>query len=216
MEETTLKKIISQHQEMENFFSGGLVVKSTAEHLQQETAEIVSPKGTEELGKIVEEIRKCRKCELGSLRKNAVPGEGSYTAQIAFVGEGPGADEDIQGRPFVGRAGQLLDKIIKAMGLKREDVYICNVIKCRPPENRDPKPEEIISCLPYLQRQLELINPKIIVALACACSEVAFEQQQGDRSIAGTIPRVLSRSGKTSDKTHGNISSGVFIAKLLG
>lgn len=154
MEETKLEKIVSQHQEMENFFSGGLVVKSS------ESAD--TKKALEE---VAAEVRKCRKCELGTLRRNAVPGEGNPKAQIAFVGEGPGADEDAQGRPFVGRAGQLLDKIIKAMGLKREDVYICNVIKCRPPENRDPKPEEIISCLPYLQRQLELINPKIIVAL---------------------------------------------------
>ena len=154
MEESKLQKVVRQHHEMEEFFSGGLVVKSAAEL-----------KTAKELEKIADEVRKCRKCELGSLRKNAVPGEGNPAAQIVFVGEGPGADEDIQGRPFVGRAGQLLDKIIKAMGLERSDVYICNIIKCRPPENRDPKPEEIISCMPYLQRQLELINPKIIVAL---------------------------------------------------
>ena len=83
-----------------------------------------------------------------------------------FVGEAPGADEDTQARPFVGRSGQLLDKIITACGLKRQDVWIGNIIKCRPPDNRDPKPEEIIACIPYLQRQIELINPEIIVALA--------------------------------------------------
>jgi len=154
MEEAKLEKIVNQHREMENFFSGGLIVKSS------ESTDI-----KKELEEIAEEVYKCRKCELGTLRRNAVPGEGNPKARIVFVGEGPGADEDAQGRPFVGRAGQLLDKIIKAMGLKREDVYICNVIKCRPPENRDPKPEEIINCLPYLQRQLELINPEIIVAL---------------------------------------------------
>ncbi len=82
-----------------------------------------------------------------------------------FVGEAPGADEDAQGRPFVGRAGQLLDKIIAACGLRREEVFIGNILKCRPPENRDPRPEEIISCLPYLQRQIEAINPDILVAL---------------------------------------------------
>jgi DNA polymerase len=159
MEETRQEKVVGQHREMENFFSGGFVAKSTTEP-PAVSAEIA--KGLEE---IAEEVRKCRKCELGTLRHNAVPGEGNPQARIAFVGEGPGADEDAQGRPFVGRAGQLLDKIIKAMGLKREDVYICNVIKCRPPENRDPKPEEIINCLPYLQSQLELIRPEIIVAL---------------------------------------------------
>ena len=185
MEESKLSKIIGQHQEMENFFSGGLVVKSTAEDSQQKTAEIVSPKVTEELGQIEDEVRKCRKCELGSLRKNAVPGEGSHAAQIAFVGEGPGADEDDQGRPFVGRAGQLLDRIIKAMGLKREDVYICNVLKCRPPDNRDPKPEEIISCLPYLQRQLELINPKIIVALGAHAARSLLNNNKAIGQLRG-------------------------------
>ncbi len=185
MEETKLSKIIGQHQEMENFFSGGLVVKSTAEYSQPETSETISSNITNELGKIGEKIRKCRKCELGSLRKNAVPGEGSPAAQIAFVGEGPGADEDAQGRPFVGRAGQLLDKIIKAMGLKREDVYICNVIKCRPPENRDPKPEEIINCLPYLQQQLELINPKIIVALGAHAARSLLNNNKAIGQLRG-------------------------------
>jgi len=185
MEESKLSKIIGQHQEMENFFSGGLVLKSTAEDSQQNTAETISPNITNELGKIADEVRKCRKCELGSLRRNAVPGEGSPVAQIVFVGEGPGADEDDQGRPFVGRAGQLLDRIIKAMGLKREDVYICNVLKCRPPDNRDPKPEEIISCLPYLQQQLELINPKIIVALGAHAARSLLNNNKAIGQLRG-------------------------------
>jgi uracil-DNA glycosylase family 4 len=185
MEEGKLSKIIDQHREMEDFFSGGLVVKSAAEDSQQKTAETISPGVTDGLEKISDEVQKCRKCELGSLRRNAVPGEGSPAAQIAFVGEGPGADEDAQGRPFVGRAGQLLDKIIKAMGLKRDDVYICNVIKCRPPENRDPKPEEIISCLPYLQRQLELINPKIIVALGAHAARSLLNNNKAIGQLRG-------------------------------
>ena len=166
MEEVNIKKVIKQHIEMENFLSGGLTIRSRTQkkNIQQAENEI-SVDVKKELQKIAQEVDKCRKCELGSLRKNSVPGEGNLSAQIVFVGEGPGADEDEQGRPFVGRAGQLLDKIIKAMGLQRSDVYICNIIKCRPPENRDPKPEEIISCIGYLQKQLELINPKIIVAL---------------------------------------------------
>jgi uracil-DNA glycosylase family 4 len=185
MEESKLSKIIGQHQEMENFFSDGLVVKSAAKDSQQQTAETISSNVTAELGQIAEEVRKCRKCELGSLRRNAVPGEGSPSAQIAFVGEGPGADEDAQGRPFVGRAGQLLDRIIKAMGLKREDVYICNVLKCRPPDNRDPKPEEIISCLPYLQQQLELINPKIIVALGAHAARSLLNNNKSIGQLRG-------------------------------
>ncbi|OHB68342.1 MAG: hypothetical protein A2Y77_09160 [Planctomycetes bacterium RBG_13_62_9] len=111
------------------------------------------------------EAGQCRKCQLGSLRKHCVPGEGHSRARIMFVGEAPGADEDAQGRPFVGRAGQLLDKIIGACGLRRDEVFIGNILKCRPPENRDPRPEEIVNCLPYLQRQIEIIQPDIIVAL---------------------------------------------------
>jgi uracil-DNA glycosylase family 4 len=92
-------------------------------------------------------------------------GEGRADAEILFVGEAPGADEDVQGRPFVGKAGQLLTKIIEAMGLRREDVFIANVLKCRPPENRDPAPDEVSACLPALQEQVEIIGPKVIVAL---------------------------------------------------
>ena len=130
---------------------------------------IRNPQSTADAGKelaaIAAEVGQCRKCQLGSIRKNPVSGEGHPRARIMFVGEAPGADEDAQGRPFVGRAGQLLDKIITACGLKREEVFIGNILKCRPPENRDPRPEEIINCLPYLQRQIEAINPDILVAL---------------------------------------------------
>ncbi len=117
----------------------------------------------------LEEVRKelgdCQRCPLGRVRTNLVFGEGNRKAEIVFVGEAPGRDEDVQGRPFVGRAGQLLTKIIIAMGLKREDVYICNILKCRPPGNRNPRPEEIITCEPFLVKQLQAINPKVICAL---------------------------------------------------
>jgi DNA polymerase len=165
MEEVNLKKFVRQHTEMNDFFSGGFTLKGQ-QPVQCQAQSDESPDTVAiELEKIAAEVHKCRKCDLGELRTHAVPGEGNPHAQIVFAGEGPGADEDAQGRPFVGRAGQLLDRIIKAMGLKRSDFYICNVLKCRPPDNRDPRPEEIISCLPYLQSQLELINPEIIVAL---------------------------------------------------
>ena len=117
------------------------------------------------LNKLAEEIGACKKCKLYENRTNPVPGEGDPKARVVFVGEGPGYHEDQQGRPFVGRAGQLLEKMILAMGFQREDVFICNVVKCRPPENRDPLPDEIEQCEPYLKRQLEIIQPKVIVGL---------------------------------------------------
>ena len=111
------------------------------------------------------ELGDCGRCDLHRLRHRIVFGEGSADAELVFVGEAPGADEDDQGRPFVGRAGQLLTKIIVAMGLKREEVYICNILKCRPPENRDPLPAEIAACEPFLIRQIEAIRPRVICAL---------------------------------------------------
>ncbi len=111
------------------------------------------------------QILKCERCALCQTRKNAVPGEGSSKAEIMFIGEGPGKNEDEQGRPFVGAAGKLLDKLIALIGLTREDIYIANVVKCRPPGNRDPLPEEVDSCRKWLDKQVEIINPKIIVLL---------------------------------------------------
>jgi uracil-DNA glycosylase family 4 len=110
-------------------------------------------------------VLSCRRCQLAGTRKNVVFGEGSPRAELMFVGEAPGGDEDKQGRPFVGRAGQLLTKIIESIGLKREEVFICNILKCRPPDNRNPLPGEIAMCLPYLVKQIELIKPKVICAL---------------------------------------------------
>jgi len=111
-------------------------------------------------------IGDCRRCKLWPGRTHLVFGVGNPHAKLMFIGEGPGRDEDLQGEPFVGRAGQLLTDIItKGMGLKREDVYICNVIKCRPPENRNPEPDEVASCEPFLKKQIELVRPQIIIAL---------------------------------------------------
>ncbi|NJE85324.1 uracil-DNA glycosylase [Thermococcus sp. CX2] len=122
--------------------------------------------GKEELMKKLEEkIRSCRKCPLGELRTNAVPGAGSYEAKVMFVGEAPGYWEDQKGLPFVGRAGKVLDELLAEIGLKREDVYITNIVKCRPPDNRDPTEEEIKACSPYLDRQIDIIKPKVIVPL---------------------------------------------------
>ena len=112
-----------------------------------------------------EELGDCRRCPLAASRKNLVFGEGNPQAELVFVGEAPGADEDAQGRPFVGRAGQLLTRIIEAMKLRRSDVYICNILKCRPPGNRNPTPAEIGACEPFLRKQLEVIRPRVICAL---------------------------------------------------
>lgn len=119
----------------------------------------------ETLEKIREDLGDCRRCDLWRTRKNLVFGEGNPKADIMFVGEAPGADEDDQGRPFVGRAGKLLDKMIRAMGFERGDVYIANVLKSRPPENREPMPNEVAACGPFLRRQIAAIRPKVIVAL---------------------------------------------------
>ncbi len=117
------------------------------------------------LSEIREELGDCTRCRLCETRKSIVFGEGNPRAKLVFVGEGPGRDEDIQGRPFVGRAGKLLTKIIQAMKLERKDVYICNVVKCRPPGNRNPQPDEVASCEPFLMKQIESINPEVIVSL---------------------------------------------------
>lgn len=114
---------------------------------------------------LTEEITNCQKCRLCAARTHAVPGEGNPHARLMFIGEGPGRDEDLTGRPFVGRAGQLLDKMIAAIGLSREEVYIANVVKCRPPQNRAPEMDEVAACMPYLRAQVGLIRPQVIVLL---------------------------------------------------
>ncbi|MFH1479564.1 MAG: uracil-DNA glycosylase [Candidatus Omnitrophota bacterium] len=121
------------------------------------------------------EILGCIKCDLSKTRKNVVFGDGFTKARLVFVGEAPGYEEDIQGKPFVGDAGKLLTKIIESMKLKREDVYICNVLKCRPPKNRNPLPEEIAHCMDYLYRQLELIKPEVICGLGKFASQTLLK-----------------------------------------
>jgi uracil-DNA glycosylase family 4 len=118
------------------------------------------------------EVRRCIKCVLHERRRNTVFHEGSPAARLCFVGEGPGAEEDASGLPFVGKAGQLLTRIIEAMGLRREHVYICNTVKCRPPGNRTPLPEEMQTCWPYLEKQLEIVRPEVIVALGLPAAQM--------------------------------------------
>ncbi|MFA7368934.1 MAG: uracil-DNA glycosylase [Kiritimatiellales bacterium] len=136
---------------------------------------------------IAGQIRICTACPLHAARKNTVPGEGNPARpDILFVGEGPGADEDMQGRPFVGAAGQLLDKMIEAMGYKREEVFIANIVKCRPPNNRVPLPEEMNACVPYLKAQIALIKPKIIVALGKTAVQGLLQEDVAITKFRGT------------------------------
>ncbi|MGM0558364.1 MAG: uracil-DNA glycosylase family protein [Myxococcota bacterium] len=128
----------------------------------------------------------CKRCDLCENRTNIVFGDGSAKARLVFVGEAPGYNEDKQGLPFVGDAGQLLNKMIEAMGLEREDVYICNVIKCRPPKNRDPRPDEIKECSPFLRKQLEVIDPEVIVSLGKFASQWLLESDDAMGAMRGT------------------------------
>ncbi|MEA2710487.1 MAG: uracil-DNA glycosylase [Phycisphaerales bacterium] len=126
------------------------------------------------------EVRGCTRCRLCEGRKNTVFGEGDADAKIFFIGEGPGENEDLQARPFVGRAGEMLNKWIAAMGLRREQVYIANIVKCRPPNNRVPMPDEVATCTPYLERQLEIIRPQVIVTLGLP----SLKYMTGDPKLA--------------------------------
>jgi len=137
----------------------------------------VSTQEVESLEDIRSDLGDCRRCGLSKTRTHIVFGEGNPHARLVFVGEGPGYDEDMQGRPFVGAAGKLLTKIIQAMGLQREDVYICNIIECRPPKNRNPMPEEIETCFPFLERQITAIQPEVICALGKFAAQTLLNTQ---------------------------------------
>jgi DNA polymerase len=145
-----------------------------------------------DLGAVEEAIAGCRKCLLCEGRIRTVPGEGNPRAGLMFVGEGPGQTEDETGRPFVGRAGELLTQIIEAIGLRRPDVFICNAVKCRPPGNRKPLPDEMAACRPYLERQIELVGPRVIVALGATAAEALLGSR---RSLGELRNRVHSFRG---------------------
>ncbi len=126
---------------------------------------------------VKQEVLSCRACPLHRTKKNYVFSDGDPRARLMFVGEAPGEDEDIQGKPFVGRAGQLLTKMIEAMGLKRQEVYICNVLKCRPPNNRSPQPEEVSACKGFLLRQIDIISPKVICCLGKHAAQALLDME---------------------------------------
>jgi len=133
-----------------------------------------------------ENLGECTRCRLHKQRNKIVFGAGNPRAELVFVGEGPGHDEDVQGLPFVGRAGKLLTQMIEAMGLEREDVYICNVVKCRPPENRKPEDDEVATCSPYLYRQLDVIAPKAIVCLGGVAAQTLLKTKDPISRFRGT------------------------------
>ncbi len=191
-----INKVARQHVEMDVFFTGGFTIKGPNVMPDQTEQKESNIKSAAELEKIAEEVRQCCKCGLGAQRTNAVPGEGNPNARIMFIGEAPGADEDAQGRPFVGRAGKLLDKIITACGLKRTDVFIGNILKCRPPGNRDPGAEEIVSCLPYLQRQIEIIKPEVIVALGAHAARTLLNTNKPIGQLRGYFHEYYAGLGK--------------------
>ena len=138
-----------------------------------------------QLAEIARQVEACRKCSLGSQRTKSVPGQGNPRPEILFVGEAPGADEDRSGLAFVGRAGQLLTKMIEAMGYMREEVFIANIAKCRPPDNRPPLPEEMAACIPYLKAQIALLKPKVIVALGATAVKGMMNLEQGITKLRG-------------------------------
>ena len=146
----------------------------------------------DDLKTVATEVRACKRCALGNTRKNAVPGEGPASAEVLLIGEGPGFHEDQQGRPFVGPSGEFLNELLASASLKRSDVFIANVVKCRPPGNRDPQPEEISACAEYLDRQIALINPKVIITLG-RYSMARFFPRDKISSIHGRARRIDGR-----------------------
>ncbi|MDP2912959.1 MAG: uracil-DNA glycosylase, partial [Candidatus Omnitrophota bacterium] len=141
----------------------------------------------DELEALKVEVLECARCGLSKTRRNVVFGSGNPRACLMFIGEAPGEEEDIQGLPFVGRSGQLLTKIIEAMGFKREDVYIANILKCRPPDNRSPLPAEILACAENVKRQVELIKPKVICALGKFASQTLLKTEMPITALRGTF-----------------------------
>jgi DNA polymerase len=176
------------------------------------TAAVEGEDDHETLENVRKNLGDCRRCKLGTTRKNIVFGSGNPKARLVFVGEGPGADEDEKGEPFVGDAGRMLTRIITAMGIKREDVYICNVVKCRPPGNRNPESDEIEACSPFLLRQIKSIKPEAIVALGKFAAQTLLETKEPISKLRGRFrdfhgiplmptyhPSYLLRTGGNSD-----------------
>jgi uracil-DNA glycosylase family 4 len=166
--------------------SAAALSKTNSTAMPSHTREKIGTPQSAGLAAVCEELGNCTRCTLHKSRTTIVFGEGNSNAVLVFVGEGPGYEEDQQGRPFVGAAGRLLtDIIVKGMRLKREDVYICNIVKCRPPNNRNPEPDEIETCEPFLAKQLDAIKPKVIVALGNIAAKTLLKTEEGITSLRG-------------------------------
>jgi len=187
-------------------------VRPAVPQAQQTDVPPSSPEKHETLEQIRKSLGDCHRCKLGATRKNLVFGAGNPKARLVFVGEGPGADEDEKGEPFVGDAGRILNRIIAAMEIKREDVYICNVVKCRPPQNRNPESDEIAACSPFMLRQLYSVKPEAIVALGTFASQTLLASTEAISRLRGKFrdfhgiplmptyhPSYLLRKGGNSD-----------------
>ena len=195
-----------------------LLKPRTDTHNERIKVELSKSEKIKELKKLEKQVKQCTKCELCKGRTNVVFGTGAPDADLMFVGEAPGHYEDVQGEPFVGRAGQLLTKIIESIGLKREEVYIANILKCRPPENRNPNANEIALCTPHLIKQIEIICPKIICALGTFAAQTLldtketigklrgkFFEYQGTKLLATYHPAYLLRNPNDKKKVWADI-----------
>ena len=157
----------------------------TGAHLPVPRAEPRLPKASETLARVAAAVKTCARCRLSRGRLNAVPGEGNPESPLFLVGEAPGAEEDRQGRPFVGKAGELLTKMLKAINIEREEIFIGNVMKCRPPDNRDPAADEVAECRRYLMMQIAAIRPKVILTLGRVSTQLLLETPQGILTLRG-------------------------------
>jgi DNA polymerase len=172
---TVLKSFYAKAQKAEEQISAGSPQKLRTPHNVEKEKQRCNP-GQMNMEQLQNEVKNCTKCILYRSRKNTVFGEGSSNADLMIIGEGPGRDEDKQGRPFVGRSGQLLTKMLKAMGFEREEVFIANIVKCRPPNNRNPNPDEAAMCMPYLLKQIEIIQPKVLLLLGAVAMKFLLDQ----------------------------------------
>jgi uracil-DNA glycosylase family 4 len=179
--EIDISKVSRQLLEIDSFFAGDFAIKGPRFDFTDSSTD--GP--AKQLAAVAAEAAKCTKCELSTSRIKSVPSKGNPQARLVFVGEAPGADEDAQGLPFVGRAGKLLEKIIIAMGLSKEDVLVCNILKCRPPDNRPPKANEVASCIDFLKRQIEIVQPDVIVTLGANATKALLQTKKPIGELRG-------------------------------
>jgi DNA polymerase len=169
---------------------GGGTTQAQGTSQAKQTAQAENKPNTATLSELRQEVAGCKRCSLHKTRSNVVFGAGRGSTSILFIGEAPGRDEDLQGLPFVGRAGQLLTKIIEAIKFEREDVYIANVLKCRPPENRNPLPDEVDQCRPYLMKQIEILKPKVICTLGVFATQALLDTKSPLTVLRGRVHQV--------------------------